>query len=122
MDNYQIRVGAISLKDKVHQVAADLAATKVSSGNQRTVLAKIMNATKEKSMASRPEALAQWPMIKPDAPVNLKASGDERFNRVARGIISAVFKGTDLAALYDAMENATEDCSTKEMVDRLAPC
>ena len=59
-DSYQVRLGALALRERMNDVIYYLCKMKVSSGNQFTVFAKLKRAASKRAMDSQREALEKY--------------------------------------------------------------
>ena len=64
-DRYQVRIGALALRETFESVLCDLAEYVVSAGTQRTAYSKLHRAAVRKSKGNQAECMARlgWPLI-----------------------------------------------------------
>ena len=93
-DRYQIRVGALVLRDHTPAILYGLAKYVVSSGSQRTAFAKLHRAGAKRAEWKQAEAMTAlgWPEIKDMSPPNTSGAVADSFISASTAVLEAFFK------------------------------
>ena len=109
-DTFPLRVGALALRRRIGPILETLAGWTASSGNCRTMLAKLGRAAGKRNALKQTDTMvkAGWPVVPVGGPISFIhcAAASENFKAAFGGVLRAFFPNVPMHEAYGLFTQA----------------